>query len=379
MPRRPRRLSDVQARFSGEPRSGRRRRRRAHEPRNGFEYLEIVAAVCKYFCKGHTATEIAERMRDEHGVEMTREEPYQFIAYAAAQNWLRFAAPHDYRMQETMKQRYPWLQTAEVVQTAVFDDVARHAARALLELVKLRCRPPYPAGKKDVHIGFAGGHAMRKLAQCFAELLRQPTDGLPQTLWFHAMAAGMSVYEPATDPNAFFTYFFKDPALQVDTRFVGLHAPPLVKTRQLRSLRSMHGIRESYREARHLDIIVTSAGSWRDKHNMLKEYMNQSKNDLPTLEKAGCVGDFLWRPVGDAGPIDLATEIRAMTLMDLDDLPRFVQRGGHVMLTLGPCGGCGRPKTDILNTLLSMQTHLVTHLVVDSRTLRGIIDGAQAA
>ena len=46
----------------------------------------------------------------------------------------------------------------------------------------------------------------------------------------------------------------------------------------------------------------------------------------------------------------------------------FIERGKHVLLMLGPCGVCNRHKGRILKTILSQDLHLVSHVVVDSRT-----------
>jgi DNA-binding transcriptional regulator LsrR (DeoR family) len=225
-------------------------------------------------------------------------------------------------------------------------------------------------GKETVHVGFAGGHSMRKMSQCLAQALRQPTEGLPSTVVFHAMVSGCDVTEPSTDPNAFFTYFVKDQALQVEPEFVALHAPIVVESRQYAGLRALKGIAEAYERAKELDIIVTSGACWDDPHSMLRQYSEQSPQSLETLRKAGCVGDMLWRPLGRSGPILDETEIRAMALVELTDLPQFIKDGRHVLLMLGPCMGqeCNKPKPELLELVLRLEPRLITHLVVDSLT-----------
>jgi hypothetical protein len=62
-------------------------------------------------------------------------------------------------------------------------------------------------------------------------------------------------------------------------------------------------------------------------------------------------------------------DMRAMTLMELSDLPGFISdKGKHVLLALGPCGVCKTPKGNILRAILDQDPHLISHLVVDSRT-----------
>ena len=367
MPRRARSLSDVRAKYAPHSAKTPRRRRQLRRDYNGLDWMEVLTAVCKFFCKGHTATEITAMMRDRHKVEMPREEPYQLLSYAASQGWIRFVAPYEHTLRGRIKRRCRRLEL-EVVHTAVFDDVGYHAAEMLVDLLQKHREGPY--NKEEVHIGFAGGHALRKVAQALAGLLRRPTEGLPKTVVFHAMVAGFDVNEPSTDPNAFFTYFLNDPAMQVATRFVGLHAPAVVRTEQFQGLRELEGIKETYDRAKELDIIVTSASLWPDEHSMLRRYMSKSPESLSALEAAGCVGDMLWRPLGADGPIEIDTDIRAMTLLELSDLPKYIKRGKDVLLVLGPCGGCNAPKGGVLSAVLNRQPRLITHLVVDSRAAR---------
>ena len=359
-------LRDAQKRIGARlPSHG--RRDRLHEKRGGKDYMEILAAVCKYICEGHMAGEIVDKMKADHGVKLSREEPYQFLSVAATRQWIRFSAPHEHALREMIKSQYGWLQEAEVVHTSVFDDVAEHAAGLLIEMLL-----QHGSTKKEVHIGFAGGHAMRKLAQRLAARLREPGGGLPETVVFHAMAPGFDVNDPSTDPNAFFIYFLGDPALQVQTKFYGLRAPALVETDQMEKIRKLSGVKEAFDAAGDIDIICTSGSSWRDTHSLLRYHMGSSEGSLAVLKKAGCVGDMLWRPIGRRGPIAEATRMRAMTLMDLADMQSFIRRGKQVLLALGPCNGCSRPKNDILKAILKIEPHLVTHLVVDSLSARGL-------
>jgi DNA-binding transcriptional regulator LsrR (DeoR family) len=106
---------------------------------------------------------------------------------------------------------------------------------------------------------------------------------------------------------------------------------------------------------------------------MLRKYMAKSDKSLKALQNAGCVGDMLWRPLGERGPIETESEIRAMTLVELSDLPKFIAGGKHVLLVLGPCVVCNRPKTEMLRAVLTMPPRLITHLVVDSRSAAGVL------
>ena len=371
--RKKRTRATIQASLKENEAPTRLRRHRRGTNAADLDRTQKAALVCKYFCEGHPPTEIRELLETNHGITILREDPYRYLAYAASQHWIRFVAPHEHTLREALISRYGWLQGMDVVHTAVVDDVAFHAAEMLIGLVQLHRRPPY--NQTAVHVGFAGGHAIRRLAQIFADLMRQPRDDLPATVVFHAMVAGFDVEDPTTDPNAFFTYFVKDPAIQVETRFVALHAPPMVETRQLETLRRMAGLMEAFEKARELDVIVTSASSWSDScsHSMLRKYMGQKPVSLRKLEQAGCRADMLWRPLGETGPIDTTTAIRAMTLMELSELRGFIEAGKHVLLVLGPCGTCNALKTQALETVLNLKEPLITHLAVDSRTAAALL------
>jgi DNA-binding transcriptional regulator LsrR (DeoR family) len=351
------------------PGSGEPQKKREEPSTQALHPSEVLALVCDYFCdEGLKATDIKKRLEEEHGVEITREEVYRLIRKAAGQGWIRFVPPQEYLLQRRLKEdRYPWLQDVSVVQAARFEDVAYRGAKMLLELLQ-----QHYSGKV-VHIGFSGGYALRSLARHFAQLLREQTEHMPETIVFHAMVAGFDVYEPTTDPNAFFTYFVKDAAMQVNTSFVGLHAPAMVETELFERLSKLGGIYEAYQHADEIDILVTSASCWKDEHCMLRRYMKLADQSAEELERAGCVGDMLWQPIGPDGPIEMKTVIRAMTIMDLSDVREFVARKNHVLLVAGPCGMCHRPKTEVVKAILNQKHQLVTHLVVDTRCGRDLL------
>ena len=66
-------------------------------------------------------------------------------------------------------------------------------------------------------------------------------------------------------------------------------------------------------------------------HSMLLDYMKNSPPSLRKLKEAGYCGDMLWRPLGPDGPIEIETQIRAMTLIELSHLRDFIQQGKPVL------------------------------------------------
>jgi DNA-binding transcriptional regulator LsrR (DeoR family) len=375
MPRRERTTADIQDRL-GRTGPVRSRSRRSPDWCNGLDRRELIAAVCNHFCQGQPMGRIRELIRTELGVELKREDPWQIVSFAAAEGWLRYQAPHEARLREQIRRSYDWLQGVEVVHTASIEDVAYRGAEMLLDLIRLHHRAPY--SRQEVHIGFAGGGAMRRLARYTAEILGRTTGGLPETLVLHAIVAGFNVEDPTFDPNAFFTYFANDPMMPVKTRFVGLHAPAIVRQAEIAGLRALQGIQQAYHSADQLDILVTSASSWSDEHSMLMAYMKKSPESYNRLRDAGCVGDLMWRPVGPHGPLtgERKNDIRAMTLLELSDLAPFIShKGKHVLLLLGPCGTCNMAKGELLRCILDLRPSLLSHLVVDSRSARELLQG----
>jgi len=266
---------------------------------------------------------------------------------------------------------YPWLHEVSVVPTAMSDDVACRGAEMLLALLQ-----QHYAGR-EVHIGFSGGSTLRTFARRFAELLRDRVLHLPKRIVFHALVAGFDVYDPTTDPNAFLTFFAEELAMEVEISFVGLHLPAVGGAELDGQLRPLRGVREAYDLAKDIDIIVTATSSWKDEHCVLRSYMCESSESIQQLEEEGCLGDMLWQPIGPQGPFELDTHLRAMTIMKLSRVAELVEEKKiRVLLVAGPCTACHRPKAEVLKAILDHERRLVTHLAVDSRSVRSLIAAA---
>lgn len=339
--------------------------------RQGFSYDELVSLVSKYFCRGHSMSEIREILAKDDGISLNREEPWQMVSYAARKGWIRYVAPAEEELEQRLSQRYRQL-SVKVVRTGAADDVSYHVAQTLLEMI--RTRHQLNPDAEAVHIGFAGGSSLRRTAKILSDLLcRIPSTELPKRLVFHAMVAGFHIDNPRPDPNSFFTFLENDPALPVQTSFVALLAPGIVRSSLIRGLKAIEDIKSAYDRASELDIIVTSAGGhWQQGHSALYDmYLQRSPRSLKLLDRAGVIGDLMWRPISRSGPCEVDTDIRAMTLIELTSLPNLIARGKQVLLLMGPCGQCGGPKSDVLSAILEMRPLLITHLVVDSRSAAG--------
>ena len=340
-----------------------------------LDRTEVISLVCKYFCQGQTVAEICGTMEREHDIIISREQPYKMLSRAAWLGWLKYEAPLDLELTEWLGAEYGSLDGIEVVHSASNEDIAYHGAREIVRLLR-----KYKQGaqqRNEVHLGLAGGPAMQKLARNLADTLCRPQDGLPDTIYLHALVSGFNPHDPTTDPNAFFTYFVRRPGLPYQIKFVGLHAPALVKTEDFPNLQCMTGIKEAYAAKGDIDVFVTSGAEWADDHSLFKTCMRRSDKSFQKLEDSGCVGDILWRPLGERHPIETATDIRAMTLVELSELPKFIARGKEVLLILGSCGGCDRPKGRLLRAILNQSRQLITHLVADTRTVSQALNGQE--
>lgn len=338
---------------------------------------ELISLVLMYHCQGYGAREIRDLMQQKHGVKLTREQPFRFVSYAAKQGRLYYQAPIEMRLTDRVMRRHPWLQRVRVVKTASPEDVARAAAEVLRELAQAHFNQRPEA--KEFHIGFAGGNHLRRTARIFADMLREPWE-LPKTIVFHSMVAGFNVENPLMDPNSFLSFFGPDQGLQVKTEFVGLPTIGIVRQEDVEKVRELAAVRYSLERADNIDVIATSAGHWQNGDSVLHSmYAKESLPSLDQLKEADCVGDMMWRPVNRAGPIELETAIRAMTLMELPQLPGFIAQGKRVILLTGPCGRCGGPKTDVLEPILGFGNRVITDLVADSRTAGGLFRGSWTA
>ncbi len=350
-------------------------------------FKELVALACEFLTEGHPPKDIQRLMEEKlkslgREVKLKREDPYRFIAYAATQGQLRFVPPLEYELAERVKKAYPQLETVKVVVAPSMEGVAYHGAVLLQDLMRAHRVKVTDA---EVHLGFGGGYASRKLAKALADLLQQ-ADDVPQTVFFHALAGGFDLEEDrkadSTNPSSFWGYFVDNPGLRFKTKFVGLSAPGLVTPEDFETLKKLRGIAEVFTDQRSkVDIIVTAAAHWGEKHSQYMRVQGAAPEFLKTLEEAGCVGDFMWHPIVRRPELlEGKVPIRPMTLFDLDEISDRVESGRtRLLLVIGPCGACDEPKTKILEAVLERKRQLVTDLVVDHRCASELVRDRRAS
>lgn len=333
---------------------------------------EITATVCKLFLEGQKAQSISKTLLQEYRVEISREQVYSRIHDAVRRGWLRFVPPSDNPLSKRIQEDYPSLDAVTVVQ-GTNEDLSFRSAEMLFKLVCQRTRAPY--SQQTVHIGWAGGNAMRRVACEFAKLLTEPSTNLPDRIVCHALVAGFDVNMPMNDPNAFFTYFERDD-LTVDVEYVGLHAPAVVLRSQIDKVKDLPVISDAVAQVGKVDIVCTSAAVIKDEHSMLQRYFRHIERNDQVFQEHNCSGDMLWQPLGNDGPLAWPnSKYQSLTILYLEDLPKLISGGGKVLLSLGPCWQCRNPKTEILRSILNQKKQLITHLVTDSRTASGLYRG----
>jgi DNA-binding transcriptional regulator LsrR (DeoR family) len=349
-----------------------------------LEQEEVLSLVCHYFCQGRSPSEIARVMWERHRIRISREMPYKFLSQAATRNWLRFVAPREDVLSDRLRRHFPWLR-ADVLHAASVESVADRAAEVIVDML---CERHRRLGKDTLAVGWSGGHSMGLVAKKLAVLLSEPREGLPKKVVFHSVAVGFDVGSVLTDPGGFLAWIVDNPTVRVETAFVGLRAPAIVKIRQRREMLLLPGIREAAERVKELDIVVTGAGVLDDPHSMLhRYYANYSPETAQFLRDNDCEGDILWLPLRETEPIRL-DKVKAhdqdrlycaMTLLDPDGLHDLIGGGTDVLLVLGPCTYCFRDKSRVLRAILRQSRRLITRLVADSRSVRHLLEEEEQA
>ena len=257
-----------------------------------------------------------------------------------------------------------------------FDVITATYARLLKEAREGRPGAPKSENDVAVHLGFGGGGTTNLVARYLAELLRSAMS--PPRLVLHALTSGFNVCEPENAPGSFFSYFQGRP----DVSFRGLFAPAYVMAEDWEKTLRLHGVRESFAEKHKLHVIITALASAADDHGELNrflrlntEYGPQTRSILDKEEKR--IGDVMYRPFAEHGPITRPVAIRTVTLFEPTELVTFAaEEGKSVILVAGPCAdpACRRSRSDALLPLLREPSLDVwTHLVTDDLTAQACL------
>ncbi len=337
----------------------------------GFDNTEIMMLASELFLQDMSAAKIVSIVKETYGIKISPKAPKKFFRQAAKLGYVHLQAPGFLQMQSKWIKKFGWLEELEVVHSIFNRHVSETGARALRKLVKQLASGPQK--RNTVHIGWGGGLQIKEFAACFVRLMNEEPEGWPETIYIHGMVSGVQFEDPTLNPAfIFMEQLIECEEARVELKFVHFPGPVLVDSAQIdvNGLQASPYTRKAQTEAEKLDVIVTSAANWTHDHSGFRQGMKSSQADCKLLENEGIMGDFLLRPINMKGPVDIETVVRFWTLMELNQLPGFITNGGKVMLLLGPCNECGLPKTQVLMALLAHKKHLITHLIVDSRTVR---------
>ena len=351
---------------------------------------KVVFFACDAFTKGHNANWIADEVRERFEQPLHRTQSlFKLHAHPRPLVDYRSTAPTPDEL-ATIEQFYMVMlgegvmltpDLAGCVSTPMTEqqvDTLIAAADTALKVIKdiqgkLPRDPDEPLqGKKDrpaVHVGFGAGGTTMLVARYLAERLR--SEVVPPRVVLHALSSGFNVDDPATAPVAFFNFFHGIPGV----KYRGLFASAYVKWQDWTKTRTNVGVRESFAQKDKLHVVITSLASQKDDDGELNRFMKLheelgQKTRALLDDEEGRVGDVMYLPFSDRGPITRPTEVRAVTLFELDELVAFAAEPNKaVILVAGPCGRCGRSRSDALMPLLVQPSLDVwSHLVIDDRT-----------
>jgi hypothetical protein len=361
---------------------------------------ELVFAVCDRFlsqlgkqyssqsgnadgARRGAAAAIATWLREKWGREdLTRERIYPLFWEAARRGFLFLQPPREQYLARQLAERFQVGQYREDEDTiqvvnARGHDAFRHVTSAGADLVySLIQRVGQKKGR--VHLGLGAGYSSMIVAKRLAG--RVYSDLTCPPLVLHALSAGgFLIDKPYNAPITYLSYF--DGALpQVDS--IALFSETVVSEDEYQRVKNNPGVRKSMECAADVDIVLTSFASAHDEHGMLGQYLEAllkegglDPNAVRRMQDAGWIGDVQFRPYSAEGPIIEECPVRAVTLFELSDLVELAESGQkYVVLLAGPCGECGRLKTDALEPLLTNpKLRLWTHLVSDVDTVGALL------
>ncbi len=328
---------------------------------------ELVFGVCHAFLKGEKTEAIAEAFG------LTREGVYPLIVEGAARNYLLLCPPAQQQLTERLALRYAidpgHVRVVATRGKAANEQVSWAGGDLVLDLAR-----EVAARKKPVHLGLGSGWTTLQVARRLAQRLRTEFGGADLVL--HALSSGFDIKDPLRAPVAFFGSF-SDLPVKVD--YLGLFVSAAVPWNMYEDVKTQPGVRESFQHAPDVDIVVTSLASAGDEHGALNRFLKLWGNEaIDDLKRQGWVGDVQYLPYSTGAPITVQSGVRAVTLFELSDMVAMVRsRNKHVVLVGGPCGDCGRPKTDALRPLLEQPGLRVwSHLVVDAGTAEELLGPA---
>lgn len=404
---------------------------------------ELVYAVCERFLKPNILSEDSKEERSStKGVttaiaewanekfhrtatnRLTREKIYPIVWEGVERGFVLPNPPIEeqleselvaaFHLEEHLKQCDGAVVVCNSASKTAAQNVSYRVADQIISLIKkirgaaLKTNEDGPEVDNSVHIGFGSGYAAMEVAKRLA--VNSGIDVPKLTL--HAITSSYYLEEQEKDTSAYFTYFSNNKL--IDVQCISCNTTPLIwdKNAPLNEPESQRAARWTFNIAEHwqnpslqfnyekrdeIDIVVTSLASARDNDGLLKKYLQSLKKHkriqedaVQTLNEQGWVGDILFLPYAENGPIFPRT-VQAASLFTFNDLVSWAtgtsipvsngtSKKRYIVLVGGPCADCFRPKDDALYPLLdNPKMRAWTHLIIDRMTAEALIQAKKAA
>lgn len=360
--------------------------------------------------KGITST-IAEWARNKFNrPDITREKIYPYIWEGFRRGFVSLNPPKTEELRDQLIKKFNLSSVLEecggdVYVTDVTDEesvaknVSFQAAETIIELLKsikdqhekeVKENPERFDPNEDfrVHVGFGAGYVAMEVAK---RLATRNDKHIPK-LTLHAITSSYYLDEPEKDASTYFSYFTQK---RLDVKCVAFNTTPILccKPDQIAEHWNNPSLKFSYEQRNEIDVVVTSLADAKDEHGLLKKYFSAldiNENVIEQLEKEGWVGDLLFNPFSENGPIfpenyqtaplfsfnELVNLAHGKTLNDAN-IKAKPKRKRYVVLIGGPCADmhCKKTKEAALFPLLNNESMRVwTHLIIDSQTAKKLIE-----
>ena len=349
-----------------------------------FPSLEArqLVQVCHEFLSGISAQGVADNLNErlkKEGIELpaqvNRQQVYALVSDARKRGFFVLRPPLEAVLNRRVADVYGLdAENIEVVDAegpSTGDFVADRAAKRAMRLIKeVGAAKQSTSDNQRVHLGLGAGYTTMNIARHLAHELRAEDD-LPD-LVLHALTSGFRVEQPQTAPVSFFGSFGN---LRIKVGYVGLFARPVVKREHYAGEIDQPGAVEAFKRRHEIDIVITSLASAQDEHGDLNMFLRKQPEDIQQLRDDGWVGDVMYRPYSETGPLTREASIRALTLFELIELIDLVkQPNKYVLLVSGPCGHCGMNRSGALRPLLSSaQLKVWSHIIMDRGTAQDLV------
>lgn len=305
---------------------------------------------------------------------ITREAIYPAIQQLRDLNAIHYLPPLKQTTAEQLIKQYQLHQDALTVVDVNDDQHGEHFAAVVADFALRAIKQVGQSRREPVGLGLGPGRGTLEVARHLGKLMRSD----PETQQLRLVTISSAC--PATCPEyasvAFLNLF---PSSAVAER-IGLFAEPIIAANTFKRLATRPGVREAFEAKPKIDVVITSMGNAEDEHDLLTTLMKQAGEDVRALNRHHWVGNVMYRPYNDSGPIhEQGSEQRAVTLFELED---FVQmshtRDKHVILLARTCGMCGKTKARSLRPLLANDKLRVwSHIVMDVKTASDLTSSPQ--